>query len=50
VAVVIPCHRVLRKGGDVGGYRWGRARKEQLLKREREAGSRRIARGQGLSS
>jgi len=39
VAVVIPCHRVLRKGGDMGGYRWGRARKEQLLKREREARS-----------
>lgn len=35
VAVVIPCHRVVPKGGSVGGYRWGEARKRALLERER---------------
>jgi AraC family transcriptional regulator, regulatory protein of adaptative response / methylated-DNA-[protein]-cysteine methyltransferase len=36
VALVIPCHRVVREGGDAGGYRWGVERKTELLKRERE--------------
>jgi AraC family transcriptional regulator, regulatory protein of adaptative response / methylated-DNA-[protein]-cysteine methyltransferase len=31
VAVFIPCHRVVRGNGQVGGYRWGRERKELLL-------------------
>lgn len=38
LAVVIPCHRVVRAGGDLSGYRWGVARKRALLAREREAG------------
>jgi len=36
LAVVIPCHRVVREDGDEGGYRWGVARKRELLKAERE--------------
>ena len=35
VAVLIPCHRVVRGDGALGGYRWGVARKEALLARER---------------
>lgn len=35
VAVVIPCHRVVRSDGESGGYRWGEARKKKLLERER---------------
>lgn len=34
VAVLIPCHRVLRADGGVGGYRWGETRKRALLARE----------------
>lgn len=34
VAVVIPCHRVIRSDGTIGGYRWGEAVKENLLQRE----------------
>jgi AraC family transcriptional regulator of adaptative response/methylated-DNA-[protein]-cysteine methyltransferase len=35
-AVVVPCHRVIRGDGDLGGYRWGIERKKVLLARERE--------------
>jgi len=35
VSVVIPCHRVLRADGGLGGYRWGLERKRALLERER---------------
>lgn len=37
LAVLVPCHRVLPKGGGTGGYHWGVARKEELLERERAA-------------
>jgi AraC family transcriptional regulator of adaptative response/methylated-DNA-[protein]-cysteine methyltransferase len=36
VAVAIPCHRVIREDGDLGGYRWGMERKVELLEREAE--------------
>jgi len=34
IAVLIPCHRVVRGDGGLGGYRWGMARKAALLARE----------------
>ena len=34
-AIAIPCHRVVRRDGELGGYRWGLARKRELLERER---------------
>jgi AraC family transcriptional regulator, regulatory protein of adaptative response / methylated-DNA-[protein]-cysteine methyltransferase len=37
VAVVIPCHRVVREDGSMGGYRWGIARKKTLLEIEQAA-------------
>ncbi len=42
VSVLIPCHRVLRADGGLGGYRWGTARKRALLDAERKG-----ARGRG---
>ncbi|WP_366554635.1 methylated-DNA--[protein]-cysteine S-methyltransferase [Aquibaculum sediminis] len=42
VALILPCHRVLRGDGALGGYRWGVARKKALLRQE--------ASGQGASS
>jgi AraC family transcriptional regulator, regulatory protein of adaptative response / methylated-DNA-[protein]-cysteine methyltransferase len=34
IAFIIPCHRVLRKVGDFGNYRYGQARKKAMLMRE----------------
>lgn len=36
VAVAIPCHRVLRSNGDLGGFRWGLDRKKALLELEKK--------------
>lgn len=35
IAVLVPCHRVIRGDGGLGGYRWGEARKRALLEYER---------------
>lgn len=37
LAIVVPCHRVVRGDGSLGGYRWGLPMKERLLLRERAA-------------
>jgi AraC family transcriptional regulator of adaptative response/methylated-DNA-[protein]-cysteine methyltransferase len=39
-AVLIPCHRVIRGSGQLGGYRWGAARKRSLIDAERAAKAR----------
>lgn len=36
LALAIPCHRVVQKGGAISGYRWGVARKIELLSTEKE--------------
>lgn len=47
LAVVVPCHRVVRSDGSYGGYRWGVARKQRILDNEKPSaattGSRRRA-------
>lgn len=37
LAVVIPCHRVVRNDGALSGYRWGVERKRTLIEREAAA-------------
>jgi len=37
LALLVPCHRVIRSNGDLGGYRWGLERKRALLAAERAA-------------
>ena len=38
--ILVPCHRVIRGDGSLGGYRWGLPLKQQLLQRERARGQR----------
>jgi AraC family transcriptional regulator of adaptative response/methylated-DNA-[protein]-cysteine methyltransferase len=38
IAVLVPCHRVIRKAGEFGNYRYGSARKKALLAREFSVG------------
>jgi len=35
LALIVPCHRVVREDGSPGGWRWGVQRKQQLLAHER---------------
>jgi len=39
LAIVVPCHRVLRSNGGISGYRWGVQRKLQLIELERQLAS-----------
>lgn len=39
VAVIVPCHRVVRGDGSLGGYRWGLPLKQQVLAREATSGT-----------
>ena len=41
VAVLVPCHRVVRENGEIGGYRWGHERKQRLLTLESRPDARR---------
>src|SRR3981189_3710862 len=44
-SIVVPCHRVIRTDGSLGGYRWGLHRKQLLLEQEL-----RVAKGGGDSA
>jgi AraC family transcriptional regulator of adaptative response/methylated-DNA-[protein]-cysteine methyltransferase len=39
IAVLVPCHRVIKKDGSISGYRWGFKRKRDLLAREHRLGT-----------
>lgn len=47
VSLVIPCHRVVRGTGALGGYRWGLARKARLLAREHGVAALRVVSSDG---
>src|SRR5262249_3275328 len=48
IAVVVPCHRVIRGDGSLGGYRWGLATKDRLLNPEKsKRAAKRWGRGAG---
>ncbi len=42
VPILVPCHRVVRADGSLGGYRWGVRRKQALLDSERTRGGSRV--------
>lgn len=46
VAILIPCHRVVREGGGLGGYAYGLPTKQQILDTERSSAPKRARRRQ----
>lgn len=42
LAIVVPCHRVVRQNGDLGGYHWGLGIKRQLLALEQQIQDRKL--------
>jgi AraC family transcriptional regulator, regulatory protein of adaptative response / methylated-DNA-[protein]-cysteine methyltransferase len=50
LAIVIPCHRVLRLNGSLSGYRWGRERKLRLIELEKQAAGVAPAPAEGVSA
>src|SRR5262245_4521621 len=44
IAVLVPCHRVIKKDGSISGYRWGLKRKRELLAREQRSATFTLAR------
>lgn len=47
ISLVIPCHRVVRENGSLGGYRWGIERKQALLAREGQTVSHKLDNNNG---
>ncbi|QCI66868.1 methylated-DNA--[protein]-cysteine S-methyltransferase [Phreatobacter stygius] len=43
IAILIPCHRVVKKDGALAGYRWGFKRKRELVAREQAASAFQLA-------
>lgn len=43
LALVIPCHRIVRNDGSLSGFRWNTSRKAELQRREREFSGQKIA-------
>jgi AraC family transcriptional regulator of adaptative response/methylated-DNA-[protein]-cysteine methyltransferase len=43
LAILVPCHRVVKKDGSLSGYRWGQKRKRELLAREQRPEAFRLA-------
>ena len=41
LALIVPCHRIVREDGSLGGWRWGVERKRELLAKEQHADSKR---------
>ncbi|RAO76875.1 methylated-DNA--[protein]-cysteine S-methyltransferase [Dyella jiangningensis] len=44
LALIVPCHRIVREDGSLGGWRWGVERKRDLLAKEQRAESKRAER------
>lgn len=49
IGVLIPCHRVIRGNGELGGYRWGLARKRALIDAERKSRAAKVRRSKPRS-